>query len=342
VSRPRDEVVGSNVPEVGNAADLLGDVSLISVVIVLHNSADTVAATVASLPAAAELIVVDNASVDDGAAIALAGRPDARLVSRSDNRGFGAGCNAGAALVTRRYVMFLNPDAVLLEGAAEAMLEILALEPNLIVGPAHVTLDGTVLTNCRRRSNVLQDVFELLPAAKRWTPDALRRDVPGDRALYVRGGPVAYVQGACFAVSCDTFRRVGGFDEDFFLYGEEETLADKVRAIGGRSIFIPDSRVLHEGGASTNKVASQALRHLYRSRILFYAKRDGVFPAIGAVVAIGVAATARAGAMAIRRRGGAKPTVEAFRWLWAVERGLGAGLRAARRVKRNDDPQGQR
>ena len=305
---------------------------MLSVIIVLHNSADSVATAIASVPPPAELVVVDNASTDDGANVVLSARVDARLVMCERNRGFGAGCNAGAAAAHGDRLLFLNPDAALLPGAAEAMLEAIDREPSAIVGPAYVTADGAILGNCRRRSRPLQDVLELLSAAQRWMPNEIRRDVPLSDPLYTLGGPVAYVQGACFAVTHDTFSRAGGFDEDFFLYAEEETLADRVRALGGRSLFVPESGVWHAGGTSTMKVAPLAVHHLYRSRVLFYAKRDGKLAAALTALAIGMAAATKAAVVAVRPGNEGANLGYGLHWLCSVGSGLAAGLRATARL----------
>jgi N-acetylglucosaminyl-diphospho-decaprenol L-rhamnosyltransferase len=300
---------------------------VLTVIIVLHNSGDRVAAAIASVPPSAELVVVDNASDDDGPAVVLSARTDAHLVMLDANRGFGAGCNAGAAVAKGDQLLFLNPDAVLLIGAVQAMLAAIATEPNAVVGPAYVAADGALLANCRRRSRASQDVLELLPSAKRWMPAVARREIPLSDRIYARGGPVAYLRGACFALNRDTFDRAGGFDEDFFLYGEEETLADKVRSLGGRALFVPEGRAWHEGGTSTAKVSLFAEHHLYRSRILLYAKRDGRRVAVLTAVAISIAAITKAGVMALRAGRDPKELGYALRWLWSVESGLVAGVR---------------
>ena len=223
--------------------------------------------------------------------------------------------------------MFLNPDAQLLPGAVDALLAALALEQTAVVGAVHVTGSGAVEANSRRRSSPHHEVLELLPSAERWLPQRFNRDVPITDPVYRKGGPVAYVQGACFAMMTSIFRDVGGFDERFFLYSEEEHLADRVAARGGRSILVSDAQVRHQGHSSTNQVQLLAVHHFYRSRFIFYAERDGFPRAVLFALALSAAGLTRLGVDIWRR---ADSSRRPFAWFRSVVGGLWAGLAAAR------------
>jgi GT2 family glycosyltransferase len=307
----------------------------LSVVIVLYNSAESIRKTVRSVPTGVEVILVDNASTDQCAALALLERPDAVLVQAA-NDGFGAGCNRGADHATRPALLFLNPDAQLQAGCAEGLLAALDADPVGVFGPLYVAADGELVANCRRRSRPIHEIAELLPSAARWTPRALCREIPLSDDIYRLGGPVHYVQGACFMVSRSLFEAVGGFDEDFFLYSEEEYLADKVALAGGRSAVIADARVIHEGGASTKQAPLWAVFHFYRSRVMFYARRDGIGLGLSFAVGVAVAATARLAVLATGARqaqGGRRGVA----WWATVIRGLRSGATAALRQSRRAD-----
>ncbi len=84
------------------------------------------------------------------------------------------------------------------------------------------------------------------------------------------------------------FHRLGGFDEDFFLYSEEETLCEAVRAAGGRCIYVPEAVIAHVGGTSTARVSDFAVHHFYRSRAIFYSKRYGNVGGLAAAGLIGL------------------------------------------------------
>lgn len=246
-----------------------------SVITVTHNSGDVIEGMLRSLPADVEAIVVDNASSDGSAEIAHAARPDAVVIRLPNNRGFGHGCNVGAGVASRDALVFLNPDGRAIGDAVAVLSAHVSENSGCIFGPAFRHADGRPRHDVRRRSQPHHEALELLPSAKRWTPERLRRDLPSGDPRYIHGGEVDYLQGACLAIDAQLFHRIGGFDEDFFLYSEEETLCDAVRAAGGRCIYLPGAVIEHIGGTSTERVSEFAVHHFYRSRAIFYRKRYG-------------------------------------------------------------------
>lgn len=246
-----------------------------SVIVVVHDSADVVGGCLASIPAECEVVVVDNASSDGGARVAARMRPDARLVDMGANRGFAAGCNAGVGASTRPLVLLLNPDARLEPDALDTLCTALDRHPGAIVGPAVLDDAGRLRHAVRRPSAPLHEVLELFPVTGRLIPRSRARNLPPDAPRYREGGPVAYLQGACLLLARATWEELGGLDEDFFLYSEEETLAWRAWRAGHPSLYVPGARVRHTWGTSTAKRSYFAERHQYRSRALFYRKRDG-------------------------------------------------------------------
>ena len=262
--------------------------SEVSVVTVLFNSAQVIEACLASIPATAEVIVVDNHSADHGRERALRARPDATVVRSERNLGFGGGCNLGWRRASGRYIAFVNPDVRLRAGALDALIRRLEQEPHGIVGPAMLDATGTA-RRLKLPASLVTDCFALLPAAARW---AASRDgrLPAGGELHEKGGRVWHVEGACFVVRRADLETIGGFDEDLFLYDEEESLALRLLALGGHAVYEPAAAVEHIGAHSTEQVSALATRHMYRSRALLYRKRDGDVRGRLAAAALGVAA----------------------------------------------------
>jgi hypothetical protein len=247
----------------------------LSVVTVTHNSREHIVEMLASIDSGVEVVVVDNASTDGTPATVAGSRADVVLVDLPTNGGFGRGCNIGAGVASGEILVFLNPDCRPAPGALLLLAERVAAEPGSIFGPALLHDDGSDRYNLRRASRPHHEILELMPSAKRWVPWRWRRDLPPDDARYVAGGAVDYLQGACLAVARDCFMAVRGFDEDYFLYSEEETLCQAIIAAGGECVYAPDAIVAHVGGTSTEAVSRFAVRHLYRSRAIFYRKQYG-------------------------------------------------------------------
>jgi len=294
-----------------------------SVITVTHNSGDVVAGMLQSLPPDVEAIVVDNASSDGSAEIARRARPGTVVVELPNNGGFGHGCNVGAGVASGEVLVFLNPDGRVVDDALSALAAHVQSDPHSIFGPAFLGADGELRHDVRRRSEPYHEVLDLLPGSRRWLPDRLRRDLAHDDRRYSTGGEVDYLQGACLAIDRHLFHMLGGFDEDFFLYSEEETLCEGVRRAGGHCIYLPAAVVQHVGGTSTGRVNDFAMGHFYRSRVIFYRKRYGFAGGLtaAALIALGLIANLLCSPL-VKRYGGDNPRVE---WHAAALSGLVRG-----------------
>lgn len=216
----------------------------VDVVIVAFRSEATIAACVDSVrddPLVHEVVVVDNDSPDAGGDAA---RAAGARVLHQPNRGFGAGCNAGAAATTAPFVLFLNPDAVVRPGTLAGLRAHLQSHPRAALVASELRLpDGRPEPVARRRPSVLRAALEPGPAA-RLDQRSYSRRAPD-------GGPVAWLSGACFLARRTAFEEVKGFDESFFLYGEDGDLGLRLVAAGWTNDWIPGFITDHRGGAST-------------------------------------------------------------------------------------------
>lgn len=261
----------------------------IAVVTVLYNSGDTIRECLDSLPREVEVIVVDNASSDRGAELAKGARPDARVIRCERNLGFGPGCNVGWRAATRPLIAFVNPDVRLHPETLARLRQRLAIEPRAMVGPALLD-DSGAPRRCKRRPSAIADLLGLLPAAARWASSGWDGRIAAEDRVHVHGGRVDSVEGACFLVRRSDLEAIGGFDEDFFLYYEEESLALRLAQLGGGAIYEPSATAEHVGATSTRKAIGLATRNFYRSRVLFYRKRDGALAGllVGLMLMVGL------------------------------------------------------
>jgi GT2 family glycosyltransferase/glycosyltransferase involved in cell wall biosynthesis len=190
---------------------------------------------------AAEVVVADNASPDDSAAIAEAA--GARVVSLESNLGFGTACNRALAEVRAPVCALLNPDVVLLDDSLVRLAEAAAGGDRLLA-PLVLGSDGTA-----------QDTVHPLPGSVA----ELARAVVPYTLLPVRSlapwrsrepHPVGWAVGAALVGTTELLRRLGPFDEQIFMYGEDLDLALRAREAGVATWFDPRARVLHHGGRS--------------------------------------------------------------------------------------------
>lgn len=253
----------------------------LSIVVVTHDSAAVVAGCLGALPVAADLVVVDNGSRDGTIAAALLARPDAAVVANAENLGFGRAVNQGVAVTRRDLVLVINPDCRLAPGAAAALV---AAADRY----ADAALFAPQLVDSSCRIQPSHDV-------------ALgRRRHYGRRGREVPEGDLCadFLSGAAFVVRRAAWDAVGGFDERFFLFYEDDDLCLRLRAAGHGLVLVDGATAMHLGGASAPRHAGRLFfraLHMARSRVLFERKYGGR----PAALANGLAATLRYAAKTI-------------------------------------------
>jgi len=229
---------------------------MFSIVIVTFNSASVIAECLGSIPEGSQVIVVDNASQDTSADIAE--RLGAQVIRNSTNEGFGRACNRGAATARHAALLFLNPDARLQAGALEQLASAMerypqaaAFNPRLIDADGHESVRG---------DNVLIDKSS-------WFDGPAR----GDREI-----PMAV--GAALLIRKLVFDRLGGFDENIFLFYEDDDLSARVHKAGHNIVHVHEALCVHLCERSTlpsEKLSDFKDYHYFKSR-LYVLRKHGV------------------------------------------------------------------
>lgn len=247
--------------------------------IVSYRSADHLERCLGALPPGINTIVVDNASDDRGPDIARS--HGATVVENNENIGFAAAANQGAALGTAPFLLFLNPDAIPDPGCVELLVNALEENPaGALAGPRLVLADGTD-----------QRPWWPFPSALRSWGEALRLlrlvgPTPGPH------GEVPFVVGACLLARRSRFEDVAGFDEEFWLYGEEADLARRMADRGWTSIYVDQATCRHVGGASGAGTDS-AFEEFQRGTERFILKHQGRIALLSHRVAVLVGSALR-------------------------------------------------
>lgn len=208
-----------------------------------------------------EVVVVDNASSDDslallrgsGAAAALGGR--LRVVENDENRGFGPANNQAFALTKTPLLFLLNPDTEVTPGSVDRLASTVRSGARVgAAGPKLLNADGSVQVSVWRNSPA---VWEMLLTALR-LHKLLPRRVRGELLLaehwdYRRRRAVGMLSGAAMLIRREVLDEVGGFDERFHMYGEDNELCMRVTRAGWLLVFEPEAVVMHRGAASSAK-----------------------------------------------------------------------------------------
>lgn len=261
----------------------------VGVVIVTYQSAPHIDACLVSLKAASvkalDIVVVDNASNDASASRAQA-HDGVTVIRRTENAGYGAGCNEGVASLTNPdVVIFANPDTEWPRGSIDALVAVLDSDSSIgLVSPVLVDERGLPHAMVERDFRIGAVLLSMT---------RLRRPIRPGRANFPEGplADVEWLHTAAAVVPRRTVDALGGFDERFFLFAEDADLCRRVRAHGQRVVVTANVRVTHVGGASFDASFDQDGSAALRTRALasYLEKYQGVgarraFGAIGAVV----------------------------------------------------------
>ena len=248
----------------------------LAVIIVNYNAGEYLARCVQSVVDGAgaidvDVLVIDNDSHDGSAQLAAARTRQIRVVENATNVGLSAAWNQGARLVDAPWLLFLNPDTEVVGGDLAALVRAGDARPDVaLLGPVIRNPDGTIYESGRVFPGVVQAVGHaflgpFLPG-NRFT--RAYRQTDWDR---MTEREVDWVSGAAMLIRRSAFEQVGGFDEQFWLYGEELDLGTRLRDAGWKVLATPALEVMHVGGVSTGRSRRTHLEHS-RSVYRYYRK----------------------------------------------------------------------
>lgn len=223
-----------------------------------------------------QVILVDNNS-SDGSAEAIADQyPQVELIARQDNLGFAGGNNLAAERARSEWLLLLNPDTVVLRQGVQKMLtfakERVSEGGEYVVGGRTYYGDGSLNpTSCWGRSTLwslfcmgtgLSSIFRRSlvfdpESLGKWPRDTVRE--------------VDIITGCLLMLRTEFWNQLGGFDLDFFMYGEDADLSVRARAAGARCIVCPDAEIIHYAGQS-EKVRADKMVRLFTAKVQLFKK----------------------------------------------------------------------
>jgi len=241
----------------------------LSVVILNYNVSEFLWLCLQSVEAAlkdldSEIIVVDNNSGDDSCDMVLSRFPQVVLLQNKANLGFSKGNNVGVRRAAGEYVCILNPDTVVAEDTFTSLLRVADSKTNLGV------------MGCR----LIDGRGKYLPESKRHLPTpavSLQKMLGKTDGYYFNElpmeafGEIEIAVGAFMLMKRQTYWDVGGFDEDYFMYGEDIDLSYKFLKKGYSNYYVGSTTIVHFKGESALKDAIYAKR-FYGAMKIFYKK----------------------------------------------------------------------
>lgn len=230
----------------------------ISVIIVNYNTAeltkDCIESVLKQEQVNFEIIVVDNASTDNTATVLQQFKNKITLILNRENLGFGKANNQAAKIASGKYIFLLNPDARLQDtDALQKIVSYMSTHSEYgLIGTKIVSVSGAVETKPKQY-------------------------YPGERHInspYLNlPGKIAWIIGASMIFPAAIYQQLNGFDEDFFLYGEDVDICLRVRKMGLEVGYLEDVVIVHVGRASECKTGWYELTTKKQNALLlFYQK----------------------------------------------------------------------
>ncbi|MBD3244132.1 MAG: glycosyltransferase [Chitinivibrionales bacterium] len=221
-----------------------------------------------------EIIVVDNNSGDNSQAVVESEFPEVVWIGLKSNVGFGRACNVGARSAHGEYLLMLNPDTVIGQGTLSDCVTFMVEHPRAgLVGPKILNPDGSLQVSCRRSFPTplvalyrFTGLSKLFPHSRRFGRYNLTY-MDADKAAQVDA-----ISGSFMFMPRDVFEEVGGFDERFFMYGEDLDLCQRIHEIGREVWYNPATQIVHFKGKSSAKRAIRSRAAFYEAMIIFSRK----------------------------------------------------------------------
>lgn len=267
-----------------------------------------------------DVVLLDNASKDGTVDMVRSEFPQARLLALEENVGFAAGVNLAAAEAEGEYLLLLNPDTVVHEGAVRNLVAFAERQPEHgLYGGRTLRPDGTVDPGSCWAQQTLWSLFcfatmlsTMFKGSRVFDPESLG----GWRRDSVR--EVGLVTGCLLLMPRALWQRLRGFDPRFFMYGEDADLALRARQLGYRPAITPNAVVTHEVGVSSATRPDKLVLLLSgKATLLRKHWRTPRREAGIALLLIGVGSRALIARLLFRRAGG---RLNAWRDVWRMRR----------------------
>lgn len=218
-----------------------------------------------------EIFVVDNASVDGSQAMVKRKFPSVHLIENLKNLGFSKANNQALRLAKGRYVLILNPDTLIQEDTLSILKNFLDTHPTAgAVGCKLINPDGSFQINSRRslptpwvaftRVIGLSKIFPKSTIFGRYSMTYLNPDIESE---------IDVLSGSLMFIRKDILDKIGYFDEDFFMYGEDIDLCYRIKKEGWQIFFTPATKAIHYKGESTKKSEFSFVSNFYSAMLIF-------------------------------------------------------------------------
>ncbi|MCH4155339.1 MAG: glycosyltransferase family 2 protein, partial [Muribaculaceae bacterium] len=220
-----------------------------------------------------EILVIDNNSGDDSIAYCRQLFTEVHFIENTENVGFARANNQGISVAKGDFILILNPDTIVCHRNIDDCLEWMQSHPDCGgIGVRMLNASGIFLPESKRSFPTpwvsfckIFGLSALFPTSKRFARYHLRYlDEHEPHTIDILAGAFMFIRG-------DLLNQIGGFDQDFFMYGEDIDLSYRLIQAGFRNYYLP-STIIHYKGESTRKNSMRYVRVFYEAMLIFYRK----------------------------------------------------------------------
>lgn len=257
----------------------------VSIIIVNYNTSALTTQCISSIYASKitvsyEIILVDNASIDNTVNVVQNRFPDVRIIKNKENFGFGKANNIGAQQANGEYLFLLNSDTILSSDIITPMLHFLSLNVDVAACGCNLTNGAGKPAVSYGHFPTYTQVFSDIGFYKLYK-NYYKKKL--SIALKVEEKDVFYVDYICGAdilIRKNIFDKLAGFDEIFFMYYEETDLFYRLKEFGFKSAILPYLSLTHLEGGSMEKLKfnMRKFKIYYKSRVIYFKKRRKWIP----------------------------------------------------------------
>lgn len=229
---------------------------ILRVVTVAYNPGEEIERLLTSLPAATHLpmriVIADNGGATPQQTATLHARAKAHgaeIVGDGSNLGYGAGANLAAAGLTEDWILIVNPDIVFEPGSLDRLIDVARQNAGAgCLGPRILNTDRSIYPSGRALPSLVRGTGHAV-LGKVWPSNPFSRGYH-DQVNVNQIREVGWLSGSCLLLPRIVWEKLGGFDDDYFMFFEDVDLGARVSALGYRNIQVPDAVVIHEQGAT--------------------------------------------------------------------------------------------